>query len=107
MRATAARRWIQGIAGVTLFLRLGREGQRWPRRRSMLGPPGGALRGHGLDGGELLAHLGLEGAEVVVALQVEPEVRAVAEERAEPQRHGGRDRLLLGEDIVEGLAGDA
>lgn len=50
------------------------------------------------DRGEVGVHCGLEGARGAVALQVEPDIRAVAE-LAEPDRHGGRDRLLHVENV--------
>ena len=40
-------------------------------------------------------------------LQVEPEIRAVAEEFSEPERHRRRHRLLLVQNVVERLARDA
>jgi hypothetical protein len=41
--------------------------------------------------------------QIVSALQIDPEVRPVAKQLAEAQGHRGRDRLLLTEDVEQGL----
>src|SRR5690606_4344278 len=53
-----------------------------------------------------VAQFALGDLEVVALLQVEPDLRAVAAQLAEAQRHRGGDGLLLVQDIVERLARD-
>ena len=48
-------------------------------------------------------HRAFRNRQIVTALQVDPEAGAVAEQLAEPHRHLSGDRLLLSQDVVEGL----
>ena len=50
-------------------------------------------------------HGALRNRQIVGALQVDPEVRAVAEQLAEADCHLGGDGLLLVEDVVQRLPG--
>src|SRR5829696_2859408 len=59
------------------------------------------------DAGDLIAQRSLCVPKVVVLLHAEPEIRAVAAELADPERHFGRDPGLLSEDAVQGLARNA
>ena len=68
---------------------------------------GGAGLGgvEGLDGGDV--HLALGVPNVVGALHPDPHASAVAKQLAQPDGDGRGDGLLLGQDIVQVLAGDA
>src|SRR5215210_7075792 len=59
------------------------------------------------DAGYLIAQCSLGVPKVVVLLHPEPEIRAVAAELADPERHFGSDPRLLSEDAVQGLARNA
>ena len=50
-------------------------------------------------------HRTFRARQIVVALEVDPKARAVAEELAEANRHLGGNRLLLVQDVVERPAG--
>src|SRR5215831_12935180 len=64
-------------------------------------------RRQGWDFGNLFRQLTLGSVEVMLPLQVEPQIRAIAEELAKPESHGGCHRLPFGQDVVKSLPGHA
>ncbi len=56
---------------------------------------------------DLARKFSLGNHKIISALEIDPQIRTVAAQLAESQRHPGRRRLLLSDNVIEGLPRDA